>query len=184
MVHIFLVVTFLFHFVVFLRCVVLIVLTFYSFFMLLLLCLLCLFFITLNTLDLTLFCVFIVNFLCVYSINWCFFVLFKLRFFALESDVLIFCAVYSPSPQILRWQSVPLHIKYFLRGLFPSHQTGSLYLQTTFCAVRVPSPKYFLCGLFPLPSYNFLCGPFSIPPEDRRGVPSAEWGCTSPGPGP
>ena len=144
MVHIFLVVAFLFHFVVFLRCVVLIVLTFYSFSMLLLLCLLCLLFITL---DLTLFCVFIVNFfVCLFN-KLMFFVLFKLRFFALESGVL----------QILFARSIPPPLKSFADSPFP-------FTSNTFCAVYSPPIKQFLRGPFSLPPNYFLRGSCPIPP--------------------
>ena len=144
MVHIFLVVAFLFHFVVFLRCVVLIVLTFYSFSMLLLLCLLCLLFITL---ELTRFVCLLLFFLCVYSINWCFFVLFKLRFFALESGVL----------QILFARSIPPPLKSFADSPFP-------FTSNTFCAVYSPPIKQFLRGPFSLPPNYFLRGSCPIPP--------------------
>ena len=144
MVHIFLVVAFLFRFVVFLRCVILIVLTFYSFSMLLLLCLLCLLFINL---DLTLFCVFIVNsFLCVFAMNW-FFVLFRLRFFALESGVL----------HILFARSIPPPLKSFVGSPFP-------FTLNAFCAIYSLPIKQFLRGPFSLPPNYFLRGSCPIPP--------------------
>ena len=144
MVRIFLVVAFLFHFVAFLRCVILIVLTFYSFSMLLLLCLLCLLFINL---DLTLLCVFTVNFFCVFM-QWIdFFVLFKLRFFALESGVL----------HILFARSIPPPLKSFVGSPFP-------FTLNAFCAIYSLPIKQFLRGPFSLPQNYFLRGSCPIPP--------------------